>query len=355
MTKGRAEDTIARQGAETIDAPDATHTVDPPGVPRTVSSAPASSPAAEPVRLARGAALGRYVIEELIGAGGMGVVYRARDPDLGRAVAIKQLGRVRSDWQWRARLLREAQAMARLAHPNVVTVYDVGLAHDALFVAMEYVEGVTLRRWLAEPRTRHEIIAAFAAAGRGLHAAHVAGLVHRDFKPDNVLMASDGRARVTDFGLARWESAEATDVPGDAPGDRSAARSGLTVDDAVMGTPGYLAPEQYAGGAVDARTDQFAFTCALYEALHGQRPFVGEPDAIREAVLAGRALAHPRDLPAWLRRILERGLETDRERRFASMADLVAALEADPAARRRRRAIAIAAAAVIVAVGGGYA
>ncbi|TMQ06831.1 MAG: serine/threonine protein kinase [Deltaproteobacteria bacterium] len=301
--------------------------------------------------------LGRYVIEELIGAGGMGVVYRARDPDLGRPVAIKLLGRVRSDWQWRARLLREAQAMARLAHPNVVTVYDVGLAHDGLFVAMEYVEGVTLRRWLAEPRARHEIVAAFAGAGRGLHAAHLAGLVHRDFKPDNVLMASDRRARVTDFGLARWEAAGAAEAADAAtePGDRSAAPDGLTVDDAVMGTPGYMAPEQYAGVAVDARTDQFAFTCALYEALHGQRPFAGDPGAIRDAVLAGRPLAHPRDLPAWLRRILERGLETERERRFASMAELVAALEADPAAARRRRAVAISVAAVVVVVGGGYA
>jgi eukaryotic-like serine/threonine-protein kinase len=344
-TEAKTEARFARQAAETIDAPI---------VPHTVSSAPATGPLVEPVRLGRGAVLGRYVIEELIGAGGMGVVYRARDPDLGRAVAIKQLGRVRSDWQWRARLLREAQAMARLAHPSVVTVYDVGLAHDGLFVAMEYVEGVTLRRWLAEPRTRHEIIAAFAGAGRGLHAAHIAGLVHRDFKPDNVLMASDGRARVTDFGLARWETADALDDAASAPGDGAAAH-GLTVADAVMGTPGYMAPEQYAGATVDARTDQFAFTCALYEALHGVRPFVGDPDAIREAVLAGRPLAHPRDLPAWLRRILDRGLDTDRERRFSSMAELVAALEADPAARRRRRVFAIGVAAIVVAAVGGYA
>src|SRR6185436_18862695 len=169
VTEGRAE----RAELETIDAPGA--------LPRTISETP-SPPGAEPPRLPAGAVLGRYVIEALIGTGGMGVVYRARDPDLGRAVAIKQLGRVRSDWQWRARLLREAQAMARLAHPNVVTVYDVGLAEEGLFVAMEYVEGVTLRRWLAEPRTRQEVVAAFVAAGRGLHAAHLAGLVHRDFK-----------------------------------------------------------------------------------------------------------------------------------------------------------------------------
>jgi hypothetical protein len=329
VTEGRA----GRQELETVDLPDAAPGA-PSTAPRTVSDAPPEA-TAEPARLARGAVLGRYVIEELIGAGGMGVVYRARDPDLGRAVAIKQLGRVRSDWQWRARLLREAQAMARLAHPNVVTIHDVGLAEDGLFVAMEYVEGVTLRRWLAEPRTRHEIAAAFVAAGRGLHAAHLAGLVHRDFKPDNVLVSSDGRVRVTDFGLA-------------APVD-------LTVDDAVVGTPGYMAPEQYGGAAVDARTDQFSFTCALYEALHGRRAFAGDPEAIREAVLAGRPLEHPRDLPVWLRRILDRGLQTDPERRYPSMAKLVAALEADPAVARRRRTIAIAVAAVVVAGGAGYA
>ncbi|HMG57168.1 MAG TPA: serine/threonine-protein kinase, partial [Kofleriaceae bacterium] len=326
--------------------------------PRTEESVPpASGPAGEPPRLARGAVLGRYVIEELIGAGGMGVVYRARDPDLGRAVAIKQLGRVRSDWQWRARLLREAQAMARLAHPNVVTVYDVGLAEDGLFVAMEYVEGVTLRRWLAEPRTRQDIAAAFAAAGRGLHAAHLAGLVHRDFKPDNVLVSHDGRVRVTDFGLVRSEGG-GEPADGDPPGDRpagGAAPVDLTVDDVVMGTPGYMAPEQYGRAPVDARTDQFSFTCALYEALHGRRAFAGDPDAIRQAVLAGRPLDHPRDLPVWLRRILDRGLQTDRERRYRSMAELVAALEADPAVARRRRAIAIAATAVMVAGLGGYA
>ncbi|HSR98377.1 MAG TPA: serine/threonine-protein kinase, partial [Kofleriaceae bacterium] len=235
------------------------------GAPPTVESAPIPGPSAEPGRLAYGAVLGRYVIEELIGAGGMGVVYRARDPDLGRAVAIKQLGRVRSDWQWRARLLREAQAMARLAHPNVVTVYDVGLAEDGLFVAMEYVEGMTLRRWLTEPRTRQEIAAAFVAAGRGLHAAHLAGLVHRDFKPDNVLVSTDGRVRVTDFGLVRADAGPDEPAPTGQPAAVVDA-PGLTVADAVMGTPGYMAPEQYGGAAVDARTDQFAFSCALYEA-----------------------------------------------------------------------------------------
>jgi tetratricopeptide (TPR) repeat protein len=357
MTQDRAE----RQGLPTVDAPAGA----PADVPRTISSAPASGPPAEPARLARGAVLGRYVIEELVGAGGMGVVYRARDPDLGRAVAIKQLGRVRSDWQWRARLLREAQAMARLAHPNVVTVYDVGLAEDGLFVAMEFVEGATLRQWLAAPRTRHEIVAAFVAAGRGLHAAHLAGLVHRDFKPDNVLVSNDGRVRVTDFGLVRTDATapDAPDGPEAAPaGDRGAgdggdgrgAATGLTIDDAVMGTPGYMAPEQYGLAAVDARTDQFAFTATLYEALHGRRAFAGDPEAIRKAVLAGRPLEHPGDLPVWLRKILDRGLQADPERRYPSMAELVAALEADPAIARRRRAIAIAAAAVIVAGVAGY-
>jgi len=360
VTEGRVEGGVdgstdsraARQEVETVDAPI--------GSPGTVGSpSPPPAPTAEPPGLARGAVLGRYVIEELIGAGGMGVVYRARDPDLGRAVAIKQLGRVRSDWQWRARLLREAQAMARLAHPNVVTVHDVGLAEDGLFVAMEYVEGVTLRRWLAEPRTRHEIVAAFVAAGRGLHAAHLAGLVHRDFKPDNVLVSNDGRVRVTDFGLVRSEAGGAIPeaVAATRPADRTASGApvDLTIDDEVMGTPGYMAPEQYGGAPVDARTDQFSFTCALYEALHGRRAFSGDPAAIRQAVLAGRPLEHPRDLPVWLRRILDRGLATDRERRHPSMAALVAALEADPAVARRRRVVAIAAAAVAVAGIAGYA
>ena len=345
MTQDRA----ARQDLETVDAP---------GVaPRTVSETAPLPPAPELPRLARGAVLGRYVIEVMIGAGGMGVVYRARDPDLDRAVAIKRLGRVRSAWQWRARLLREAQAMARLAHPNVVSVYVVGLAEDGLFVAMEYVEGTTLRRWLDEPRTQHEIVAAFIAAGRGLHAAHLAGLVHRDFKPDNVLVSNAGRVCVTDFGLVRAEGGPAEDRTPATPGDDHAgsAAPDLTVDDAVLGTPGYIAPEQYRHAPVDARTDQFSFGCALYEALHGQRPFVGEPDEIRDAVLAGRPLEHPRDLPPWLRRILDRALSLDRERRYPSMAELVAVLEADPAAARRRRVTGIALAAVAVAAVGGYA
>jgi eukaryotic-like serine/threonine-protein kinase len=404
MTQGRIE----RQGLDTVDAPVAPAgpvapaTADgtdppggpagsaddaPPGLAHTVegSPPPTARAAHEPARLARGATLGRYVIEALIGAGGMGVVYRARDPDLDRAVAIKQLGQVRSDWQWRARLLREAQAMARLAHPNVVTVYDVGLAEDGLFVAMEYVEGVTLRRWLAEPRTRSEIVAAFIAAARGLHAAHLAGMVHRDFKPDNVLVSHDGRVRVTDFGLVRADASAlvdpseaarsgsrdheladpATDPASDPAShpdgalarDRPAGASpiALTVDDAVMGTPGYIAPEQYERAAVDARTDQFSFGCALYEALYGRRAFLGGADAIQQAVLAGRPLEHPRDLPVWLRRILERALQRDPARRYRSMAELVAALEADPAIARRRRLIAITAVAIAVAGIAGYA
>jgi eukaryotic-like serine/threonine-protein kinase len=336
-----------RQALETVDAPIA---------PRTLPETSRQAPSAAEPRLARGAMLGRYVIEQVIGAGGMGVVYRARDPDLGRAIAIKQLGRVRADWQWRARLLREAQAMARLAHPNVVTVHDVGLAEDGLFVAMEYVEGVTLRHWLAEPRTRREIVAAFVAAGHGLHAAHLAGLVHRDFKPDNVLVSNDGRVRVTDFGLVRSDSA-ALEVMAerDARSDASAATSlALTVDE-VMGTPGYMAPEQYRRAAVDARTDQFSFGCALYEALHGRRPFSGDADAICEAVLAGRPLEHPRDLPVWLRKILDRALQTDPEQRYRSMAELVSALQADPVRARRRRVIAVAMAGITVAGIAGYA
>src|SRR5262249_22230597 len=161
--------------------------------------------------------------------------------------------------------------------------------------------------------------------------------------------------RVTDFGLVRSDGAAAPEAADDTrPDERTAgAPLDLTVDDIVMGTPGYIAPEQYGGGPVDARTDQFSFTCALYEALHRRRAFTGDPDAIRQAVLSGRPLEHPRDLPVWLRKILDRGLETDPDRRYRSMAELVAALEADPAIARRRRLLAIGvAAAVIAAIGG---
>ncbi len=204
-----------------------------------------------PAALARGQILDDvYRIERAIGAGGMGAVYLATDLDLSREVAIKV--HVASREPGDHRLVREAAALARLAHPNVVTVFRVGWWASHPYVAMELVRGGTLRRWLSAPRTVPAILAMFAAAGEGLAAAHRAGLVHRDFKPDNVLIGDDGRPRVADFGLVI---------------------AGADEDVELAGTPAYMAPEQWGADGVDARADQFAFAVALWEALHGSRPF----------------------------------------------------------------------------------
>jgi len=201
--------------------------------------------------------LGRFALVRQIGQGGMGVVYTALDELLGRAVAIKMIRADRAGAVAVARILREAQALARLSHPNVVQLHDVRTADGQIFLAMEYVPGRTLRAWLEQRPGRAEILARFAEAGRGLAAAHAAGLVHRDFKPDNVLVGDDGRVRVVDFGLvAADEPARATLV--DAAPDPGASDT-LTRAGAVVGTPAYMAPEQLRGEAADARSDQFAF------------------------------------------------------------------------------------------------
>jgi tRNA A-37 threonylcarbamoyl transferase component Bud32 len=309
--------------------------------PRDASATPAGAP---------GDIVGRYVIESTLGAGGMGVVYLARDPELGRHVAIKQLPPRASSWQAEARLLREAQAMARLAHPNVVAVYDVGLSERGPFVAMEYVDGTTLRAWCeARPRSPAEILAHYIAAGEGLEAAHRAGLVHRDFKPDNVLVDRHGRARVTDFGIARHYD----DDPDDGEARPGPVVVGVTAASRVVGTPGYMSPEQYRRAALDHRSDQFSFACALFEALAGRLPFAGVGDALRAAVQGGELRARELErVPAWLRAVLSRALASDPAERYPSMAALVAALRADPTRRRRRRRIALAA-ALAVGLGGG--
>lgn len=270
--------------------------------------------------LGRGAAVGRYVILDPVGAGGMGVVYAAYDPELDRRVALKLLAPERSGGEpGRLRLLREAQALARLAHPNVVAVHDAGTFGERVFVALELVEGETLGRWLrAEPRPWREVLARFLPAGRGLAAAHAAGLVHRDFKPENVLLGTDGRVRVADFGLAR-----ALEEPEEAPG-------------AAPGTPAYMAPEQRRGMAADARSDQFSFCVALHEALYGERPSARETPAGTQ-------------VPGWLRDVVLRGLKANPEERYPAMDDLLRELERDPAAVRRRW---LAAAAIVILAGG---
>jgi tetratricopeptide (TPR) repeat protein/predicted Ser/Thr protein kinase len=293
-----------------------------------------------------GTRVGRYLIEREIGAGGMGVVYAARDPELDRVVALK-LVRGDSSAGTPTRLRREAQAMAQLVHPNVVAVYDVGAFEDRIFIAMEYVAGQTLARWADAPLSRHEIIDAYRAAGRGLAAAHAAGIVHRDFKPENVFVGSDGRVLVGDFGLARTPAATGAAPPsafaasvGPAPVCAEAAMPPvmLTAPGALLGTPYYMAPELYAGADADARSDQFSFCVALFTTLYGERPFDGDTLAsLVDSMHSGR-LRVPRISPRPPKRIhaaICRGLAADPAKRFASLDELLRELA--PASHRWAR------------------
>jgi tetratricopeptide (TPR) repeat protein/predicted Ser/Thr protein kinase len=296
------------------------------------------APSRDAPRLPRGTSIDRYVVIDELGAGGMGVVYAAYDPELDRRVAIKLL-RPSLLGEGRPRLVREAQAIARIAHPNVVAVYDVGELDGSVFVAMEFVEGQTLNRWLrAKPRTIPEIVGVFRQAGRGLAAAHAADLVHRDFKPDNVLVGLDGRVRVVDFGLARGRGS--VDSVGVVAGlSFSNLDEALTEAGTVMGTPAYMSPEQLAGRLATAASDQFAFCVALYEALYGERPFDGKSvESLTRAVIACaiREPAAGRSVPAWLRRAVVQGLQTAPKARHPSMEVLLRALAANPTRHRRR-------------------
>jgi serine/threonine protein kinase len=274
--------------------------------------------------LRTGARIGRYVVIGQLGAGGMGGVYAARDPELDRKVAIKLLHSSVGG----ARLLREARALAKLAHPNVVTVYDVGTFADRPFIAMELVDGITLRGWLGERwRSWREVLDMFMHAGRGLSAAHAVSLVHRDFKPENVMVGRDGRVRVLDFGIVSEAAEDAHGLTLEAIEVLDLTR--LTVTGALIGTPAYMAPEQFRTEEVDGRTDQFAFCVALWEAVYGARPFPGNTlRELRFAVTNGTITRPPRDraAPTWLRGILMRGLAVDRADRFASMDELLAAV-----------------------------
>ncbi len=308
--------------------------------------------------------IGRYTILKAIGAGGMGVVYAAYDNDLDRKVAIKLLhegiGTATPDTIGHSRLLREAQAMAKISHPNVLQVFEAGTHAGQVYLALEFVEGSTLEAWLtAAPRKWQEVVALFLQCGRGLQAAHEAGLIHRDFKPENVLVDRSGRARVMDFGLARATGAMGP-VPQDIPisSTHSSLRIDLTATGAVMGTPLYMAPEQHLGAVTDARTDEFAFCVALYEALYGQRPFEGDDLRVLAAnVLRGLVREPPRDrgVPKWLRRAVLRGLATAPEDRFPGMPPLLAEIGRDPGAARRRALFAAAAVSLVLAGGWGVA
>jgi tetratricopeptide (TPR) repeat protein len=308
---------------------------------------------------ARGSTISRYVVRERIGQGSMGVVYAAYDPELDRPVALKLLRpEGRHVEELRRRLLREAQALARLSHPNVVAVHDVGTCGDGVFLALELVEGTTLADWLKQPRPWQEVLRVFREAGQGLAAAHAAGLVHRDFKPANVLVGREGRARVTDFGLARHKN------QGDAAGELSASwgsspaqgLSAITQTGVLMGTPVYMAPGQLKGEAADERSDQFSFCVALYEGLYRVRPFGGRTlEELEQAVNEGRVQAPAQDtrVPAWVRRAVLRGLRGRPEERFPSMEALLAAL-APRAPRMRAWALAAAATVGVLSIGTHY-
>jgi eukaryotic-like serine/threonine-protein kinase len=316
--------------------------------------------------LPRGFSLGRYIVLGEIGAGGMGVVYAALDPELDRKVAVKLLRNEEASEGMRARLVREAQALARLSHPNVVTIHDVGQHDGQIYIAMEYVEGVTLTRWLGTPRSWRQVLDTLQRAGEGLAAAHDKRLVHRDFKPDNVMVGDDGRVRVMDFGLARGQLVAPEDLEHtlpqaggeEDPGAQPRSNLGATRGTGVVGTPAYMSPEQHRGEPLDARTDQFSFCVALWEALYGQRPFAGDQlPALVMNVLTGTVRAPPTDrgVPSWLRRAIESGLAVDRAERYPSMRALLQALEHHQrrARTRRRLAVGLGGLAIAALVAGG--
>jgi tetratricopeptide (TPR) repeat protein len=295
-----------------------------------------------------GGRVGRYMLLETIGHGAMGIVHAAWDPELDRRIAIKllrsDLGERASD-QARQRLIREGRAIAKLAHPNVVAVHDVGDFEDGVFIAMEYVDGGTLASWRGGGRSPDEVISAFEQAARGIAAAHAAGLVHRDVKPSNILVGSDGRVRVVDFGLARPHG----DV---AAGDHAVARDpALTSSGVLVGTPLYMAPETMAGAVADKQSDQYGLAASLYEILAGVAPFAGRTlDELRRDK-ASRALAPPaRRVPPRVLAAIRRALAPDPALRWGSLDQLADRLAAHLHRRRRRLVIAGVVAIALVAV-----
>ncbi|HEV7559814.1 MAG TPA: serine/threonine-protein kinase, partial [Kofleriaceae bacterium] len=305
--------------------------------------------------LAADMTVGRYIIQRALGAGGMGVVYAARDPELDRVVAVKVL-RGDDGPSMQERLRREAKAMAQVAHPNVVAVYDVGAIGDRIFIAMEYIDGETLSHWLKTRRTQRAILDAYRDAGRGLAVAHAAGIVHRDFKPENVLVGKDGRVRVVDFGLARtagmaepasiFRSADHTPISPDAPTELA----NLTKTGAMVGTPYYMAPELYDGAAGDARSDQFSLCVALFTALYARRPFDGDTlQTLADNTREGRINEPASRVPRRIRAAIRRGLAVDPAARFGSIEELLVELEPPS----RLRVLIPVAAIAMIGVGAG--
>lgn len=304
--------------------------------------------------LERGSKLGRYVILEPVGRGGMGEVYAAIDPQLDRRIALKvlrsapQLGPRSEGHSPPAdlRLLREAQAMARLSHPNVIAVHDVGTFHGNVFLAMELVDGSTLSAWLKQRHSAAEVLRVFLEAGEGLCAAHAAGLVHRDFKPQNVLMGADGRVRVTDFGLARstYDGDGAKPLRlSNLPHESETVVTPLpltlgtpfTATGLVAGTPGYMAPEVLKGKEATLASDQFSFCAALFEGLYGKLPFTHQQLMAARPVQA--QVPRVAEVPEAVRKVLEKGLAADPADRFSSLRELLSSLEEPSATHSPRR------------------
>ena len=319
------------------------------------------SESSEPQRLRRGTMLGRYIVLEELGTGGMGVVYKAYDPRLGREVALKCVKTGKGSVAASSRLFREAQAMARLTHPNVLPVYDVDRIDGDVVMSMEFVPGKTLHEWFATKPKWQRVLEVMMDAGRGLQAAHAAELVHRDFKPANVLVGADGRVRVMDFGLARVDlsaSSEAGEVS-EASDPDDALASPLTRAGTVMGTPPYMAPEQHEGEHAGSRSDQYSFCLTLYEGLWGRRPFEGsDPRFLQTQRLKGPPPPPKKSpVPAHLFAVVRRGLEVDPAARYPSMAALLHEL-APPSSKRAlwvsgSLVLAIGAAATVVVASGG--
>jgi tetratricopeptide (TPR) repeat protein/tRNA A-37 threonylcarbamoyl transferase component Bud32 len=310
-----------------------------------------TAPAGRPFRI------GPYTVIGTLGRGGMGMVYAAYDDKLDRKVALKQLHSLQdTGTSGRGRMLREAQALARVSHPNVVQVYEVGEYEQEIYIAMEFVRGETLRSWLrARPRSWREVLAVFLQAGRGLVAAHAAGVIHRDFKPDNVMIGDDGRVRVMDFGLARATGRADVDPEYELPAHDSALSATLTAAGTLLGTPAYMAPEQFAGaGEIDVHADQFAYCVALFEALYGQRPFAGHNiRALADNIRRGEIRQAPRrGAPRWLRQIVTRGLAVAPAQRWPRMAALLTRIERGQRLARLRLFVALLTFAGLAALAG---
>ena len=311
-----------------------------------------------PTRPEPGTEIDHYVVVDFLGAGAMGEVLRARDTVLGREVALKLLGRMPGP-KWGDRLVREAQAMARMSHPNVVTVYGVG-EYDAgggetiFYVAMELVEGTTATAWVEDKHSWVDVLGMYVAAGEGLAAAHERGIVHRDFKPDNVLVGNDGRARVGDFGLAAAMGAELEELHTESD---DALSIDLTRTGELLGTPRFMAPEQLRGAPLDHRADQFAFAVSLYRGLYGAYPYKGK--TITELLRAYKKppVAPPsgNETPAAVWTALRRALQTQRRERFGDMNELLTELREVLGRKKRTRAVVASVAVGVIGLGGGIA